>query len=267
MKIRCSLRNYKQSFGLLLVYPRDCLRHQSTGSVEFTAQVAPTDGRPSLSANCTFYPLAQQASKTSAGGHANSNGSGLDKFVDGLSVLAQIESVDEKRITPRSLLEGISQIYSPRTISWTRPILQCLHVSQFGLRGERFSQTEIQSEGRSLQPEKFNDAKRVQGSSPQIHWQEQPDSIPGIDAGLTEINPSRKMGTNRGRPAAAHREAHAGDRSNPLFGAQTDTNLDGRGIFAGLAPGRYWIDILGMQAISGDVRLRWISLSLCVQAK
>jgi hypothetical protein len=39
--------------------------------------------------------------------------------------------------------------------------------------------------------------------------------------------------------------------------AQTDTNLDGHGRFASVAPGRYWIGMLGVQAISGDVRLRW----------
>jgi hypothetical protein len=39
--------------------------------------------------------------------------------------------------------------------------------------------------------------------------------------------------------------------------ARTDTNLDGHGSFAGLAPGSYWIGMLGGEAISGDVRLQW----------
>ena len=39
--------------------------------------------------------------------------------------------------------------------------------------------------------------------------------------------------------------------------ARTDTDLDGHGTFAGLAPGNYWIGMFGAEAISGDVRLRW----------
>jgi hypothetical protein len=39
--------------------------------------------------------------------------------------------------------------------------------------------------------------------------------------------------------------------------AQTDTDIEGRGSFARLAPGTYWIGMIGIQAMSGDVRLRW----------
>ena len=39
--------------------------------------------------------------------------------------------------------------------------------------------------------------------------------------------------------------------------AHTDTDLDGHGSFAGVAPGNYWIGMLGAEAISGDVRLHW----------
>ena len=46
-------------------------------------------------------------------------------------------------------------------------------------------------------------------------------------------------------------------RRQRYLAAQTDTDLDGHGSFAGLAPGNYWIGMIGMQAIAGDVRLRW----------
>jgi hypothetical protein len=39
--------------------------------------------------------------------------------------------------------------------------------------------------------------------------------------------------------------------------ARTDTDLDGRGAFAGIAPGKYWIGMLGEEAISGDVHVHW----------
>jgi hypothetical protein len=47
--------------------------------------------------------------------------------------------------------------------------------------------------------------------------------------------------------------------------AKTDTDLDGNGSFAGIAPGKYWIGMIGVQAISGDVHLRW-DLAVTVKA-
>lgn len=39
--------------------------------------------------------------------------------------------------------------------------------------------------------------------------------------------------------------------------AKTDTDLDGRGRFSGIAPGQYWLSTLETQAAAGDVRIRW----------
>jgi hypothetical protein len=39
--------------------------------------------------------------------------------------------------------------------------------------------------------------------------------------------------------------------------AKANSDLNGRGIFAGLAPGRYWITTLNTPALAGDARLRW----------
>jgi hypothetical protein len=39
--------------------------------------------------------------------------------------------------------------------------------------------------------------------------------------------------------------------------AKADTDMDGRVIYSGLAPGTYWISTLNMDAASGDRRLNW----------
>jgi hypothetical protein len=42
----------------------------------------------------------------------------------------------------------------------------------------------------------------------------------------------------------------------PRSGRGSQTGI-GRGVFAGVAPGNYWISMIGVPAISGDVRLGW----------
>ena len=80
----------------------------------------------------------------------------------------------------------------------------------------------------------------------------------GIDIDLNDINPSAEMGTLAEQPAPAPGQPHVrACASSAIWRRKTDTDLEGRGSFAGLAPGKYWIGMIGMQAISGDVRLRW----------
>jgi hypothetical protein len=38
---------------------------------------------------------------------------------------------------------------------------------------------------------------------------------------------------------------------------KADTDLDGRGSLAGLAPGEYWVSTLNLDANAGDTRLGW----------
>ena len=38
---------------------------------------------------------------------------------------------------------------------------------------------------------------------------------------------------------------------------KADTDLDGRGSLAGLAPGEYWVSTLNLDANAGDTRLSW----------
>jgi hypothetical protein len=39
--------------------------------------------------------------------------------------------------------------------------------------------------------------------------------------------------------------------------AKADTDLEGRGVLAGIPSGKYWLGTLGLDASAGDVRLNW----------
>ncbi len=84
-----------------------------------------------------------------------------------------------------------------------------------------------------------------------------PESVAGIDLDFGDINPSPKwehlLSDQRQRLDTRTFEL----AQQQYLAAQTDTDLEGRGSFAGLAPGTYWIGMIGIQAMSGDVRLRW----------
>ena len=134
-----------------------------------------------------------------------------------------------------------------------------------GYEGTGFPKPKFKLSDEVSHPAKFNDGKAEYKESVRKYVATAPESIPGIESELTEVNPSVKW-----EQIAADQRRRVEKQTLDLaqtryLVTQTDTDLDGRGFFARVAPGRYWIGLLGMQAISGDVRLRW-DLPVAVRA-
>jgi hypothetical protein len=126
-----------------------------------------------------------------------------------------------------------------------------------GYLGTGFPQPKFKLKDRTSNPEKYNQQKEEFKEAVRKFAGSAPESVQGIDADLTGINPFAKweqLVAEQGRRLEKRTAELAQTR---YLVAQTDTNLDGRGSFGGLAPGNYWIGMLGMKAVSGDVRLRW----------
>ena len=78
-----------------------------------------------------------------------------------------------------------------------------------------------------------------------------------MDLELIDLNPYAKWESLEGKQRQVV-EARAFQLAEQRYVvARTDTDLEGQGSFAGIAPGSYWIGMFGAEAISGDVRLHW----------
>jgi hypothetical protein len=84
-----------------------------------------------------------------------------------------------------------------------------------------------------------------------------PQTIAGMDLGLSEINPGPKWDALLGKRAPEiHRRTIDLAQSKYLV-ARTVTNLDGQGLLRGIPPGTYWLSTLDVAAVVGDARPRW----------
>jgi hypothetical protein len=126
-----------------------------------------------------------------------------------------------------------------------------------GYEGAGFPKPKFKLKDEVSNPQKFIELKAEYKESVRKYVGTAPESIQGIETKLIDVDPSAKWEII----TAEHRrqlEKRTLDLAQTHYlVAQADTNLDGHGRFAGLAPGNYWINMLGMQAMSGDVRLRW----------
>ena len=250
-------RNTVIGAALLLTAIPAHLPAQATGAVEFSAVVAPTGGRPEPVRQLTFYLLSKSLDQIRAEAAQLEPAPDLDKFVDGLTVSPELKAWMKKHHTV--LLSGteFTKSLTPEEILDVPEFLAAYMSRNAGFKGVGFPNPKFKEKDREANPEKYNQQKEEYEAALRRFIKAVPESVEGIDIDLSDINPSPKW-----EYLLADQHRRLDNRTFELaqqryLAAKTDSDLDGRGSFAGIAPGNYWIGMIGVQAISGDVRQGW----------
>jgi len=230
---------------------------QSSGRIEFTASVAPTGGQPEPVRQLTFYLLRKSIEDIRTEALQSTPATVLDKFIDGLSVSPELKSWMTKHHSVRLSGEDFTKSLSPEDIVGIPEYFKAYMQHNEAYRGVGFPEPKFKGKDLDANPDKYKDQKEEYESAVRKFIATAPDSIKGMDLELLEINPYskwRSLGDKQRQKLDAQAFRLAEER---YVIAHTDTDLEGHGSFAGIDPGRYWIAMLGTEAISGDVRLRW----------
>jgi hypothetical protein len=257
MKMRLYIRSAGIVLGLLLVAAPGWLAAQSTGSIEFAAHVAPTDGRPEPVRQLTFYLLRKSLDDIRQEALQLEPPPDLDKFIDGLTVSPSLKAWMKKNHTVQLSGTDFTKSVTADDVVDIPEFYDAYMLRNSGYEGTGFPKPKFKLKDEASKPEKFNEAKAEYKEAVRKFVRTTPESVPGIEGDLIKFDSSIRW-----EQMVAEQRSRLDKRALELaqtryLAAQTDTNLDGRGFFADLTPGRYWIGMLGMQAVSGDVRLRW----------
>jgi len=230
---------------------------QLAGRVEFTARVTPTGGRPEPVRQLTFYLLRKSLEDIRTEAQQSAPLPDLDKFVDTLSVSPELKAWMKKHGSVELSGDDFIRSLTPDEIVAVPEFLKSYMSRNIGYKGVGFPDPKFMEKDRKASPEKVEQDKAEFIAAIRKFIASMPESVQGIDIDLNDINPYAKW-------QAAVRKQRQLQESRALelvqqryLVAQTDTDLDGHGSFAGIAPGNYWIGMLSEEAISGDVRLRW----------
>lgn len=243
--------------GLLLIALPACMAAQTTGSIEFSARVAPTGGRPEPVRQLTFFLLRKSLDDVRTEAAQLEPAPDLDKFVDSLTVSPELKAWMKKHHSVDLAGGDFTKKLSPDDILDIPEIFEAYMSRNAGFKGVGFPDPKFNEKERETKPEKYKKQKEEYRAALSRFITAVPESVQGIDVNLTDINPSSKW-----RHLLNEQNQRLDNRMFDLaqqryLAAQTDTDLDGRGSFSSLPPGTYWIGMIGTQAISGDVRLRW----------
>jgi hypothetical protein len=234
------------------------LAAQSAGRIDFVALVAPSGGQPEPVRQLTFYLLRKSLEDIRAEAASQSAPAAeLDKFIDGLNVSPELKAWMTKHHTVRLSGDDFTKSLTPKEIVEVPEFFKAYMTHNMAYRGIGFPQPKFKEKDLAANPEKYKDQKDEYEAAVRKFIGAFPDTTNGMDLDLHELNPYPKWQIIEGKQQQrldARTDRLAQER---YLVAHTDTDLDGRGSFAGVAPGKYWIGMIGTEAISGDVRLRW----------
>ena len=244
--------------GTLLI-PGACgvAAQSSFGRIEFLARVAPTGGRPEPVRQLMFSLLRKSLEDIGAEALLSAPAPDLDKFIDGLKVSPELKGWMKKHGTVQLAGADFTKSLTGDDIVDIPEFYDAYVKRNLGFKGVAFPDPKFKEKDREANPQKYEQQREEFKAALRKFIDATPETTQGFDADLMDINPYLKwqaLTRDHDRLLAVRISELA---QNRYLAAQSDTDLDGRGHFSGVAPGNYWITILGQEAMSGDVRLRW----------
>jgi len=229
----------------------------NSGTLEFAARITPTAARPEPVRQFTFYVLTKSYAEIVKEVEAQNTIVSRDKFIEGLKFSPELKEWLKAHDVFDLTMPGLDRLVTPDDI---------LHVPEFLLAYQRSNSGGVTSgipkpkyadADKTANPERYSKQLQEYYTALKKFIENNPSTVSGIELELVGVNPQQRWSQIQ----ADHRMRVL--RLAPEF-AQTkylagkaDTDLDGRGSLAGLAPGEYWVSTLNLDANAGDTRLGW----------
>lgn len=251
---RCALVLLAGSF--LAAFPAH-LAAQSGGQIEFVAVVTPSGGQPEPVRQLTFYLLRKSVEDIRAEAAQSAPAADLDKFIDGLGVSPELKAWMHKHHSARLNGDEFTKSLTADDIVDIHEFFKAYMDHHEAYRGAGFPEPKFKAKDKTANPEKYQAQKDQYEAAIRQFIAGHMESVKGIDLELVDVNPYPKWESLERKQSQSLDTRTFQLAEERYFVARTETSLDGRGSFSGVAPGRYWIGMFGAEAISGDVHLRW----------
>ena len=158
------------------------LAAQSPGTIEFTAQVTPSGGRPEPVRQMTFYALRTNLADIRLEALRTHPAPDLDSFVDGLSCSAELKMW--MKTNRRVQLAGpeFTRNLKPGDIVEVPEFFDAYMARNAGFEGVGFPKPKFRKKDRAANPEKYKQQKEEYREALRKFVAASPNTVQGIDA-------------------------------------------------------------------------------------
>jgi len=233
------------------------LAAQSAGRVEFTARVSPSGGQSEPVRQLPFYLLSKSLEDIHAEALQLAPAPDLTKFIDGLDASPELKAWMKKNHSVQLSGEEFTKKLTPDEILAIPEFFKAYMEHNAAFRGIGFPEPKYKEKDRTANPEKYQAQKKAYEDGIRKFIAGSPESVKGMDLELVVSNPYPKWASLERKHSEVLDASALRLAEERYVVARTDTDLEGHGSFAGLAPGSYWISSFGTEAVSGDVRQHW----------
>jgi hypothetical protein len=227
------------------------------GTLEFVARATPSGGLDEPIRGFPFYILSKSYQDITKEVDASVPKPDLDAFVDKLEVSAELKQWMKKNQTVRLSGEDFTKKLHADDIMKVPEFNKAYMERNSGDQSVNFPQPKVKPSEKTKDPAKFERLTKEYMDAVRHFIEQNPQTIDGIDLGLTSIDPNAKWtDLEARRPPEIHREAINLAESKYLV-AKAVTDLQGQGAAREIPAGTYWISTLDVAVDVGDARPRW----------
>jgi hypothetical protein len=234
-------------------------------SLDLTARITPTGGRPEPVREFTLYVLTKSypdiVKEVEAGDVIPTRDEFLSKMKASPELRDWMKAHDvmdltspdvDTLITPENVM-GVPEFFAAYVRSNSGGVTN-------GLPMPKFRETD-----KETNPAKYEKLHSQYLTELKKFVQTHPATISGIELELGGVNPKNEWDKIHADHRSKVAQLAPDTAQTKYLAAKGETDLQGHVVVAGLAPGNYWVSSLGLDASSGDRRLRW-DVPVTVQA-
>jgi hypothetical protein len=229
----------------------------TTGAVEFMARVMPTGGHSESVRGLPFYLLRKSLDDIRLEAEKTDPSPDMDRYIDSLESSPELKAWMKKHRTVNLQGKDFTSHLTGDDIVGVKEFLDAYTALNGGTHSGGFPEPKYKESDKTKNPEKYEREHTQYIDAMQRFVKANPDSLDGLDVELADKNPGRRWAQIEGEQHERAERRALQLAQSVYLAAETESGLDSRGSFAGLAPGTYWLTTLDTPALAGDVRLRW----------
>ncbi|MGB2634200.1 MAG: carboxypeptidase-like regulatory domain-containing protein [Candidatus Acidiferrum sp.] len=262
------MRNFRRILLALAAFiysPAFLAAQTSTGALDLTAQVAPTGAQDEPVRQFNLYILTRSYADVIQEVSGQNILPTREEFIDKLTVSPELKAWLKAHKTLDLTTTDLDKSLTTDDIMKIPEFFAAYERSNSGGVTKGFPLPKYRESDKTANPEKYAKQKEEFLSDTKKFIETHPASVQGIELELTSVNPKVAWDNLHVRHAASLAQAAPDAAQVKYLAAKVQTDLDGHAFISGLPPGNYWVSSLGVEAISGDRRLKW-DVPITIQA-
>jgi hypothetical protein len=243
--------------GALLTVAKIAPAQSGTAAIDLTARITPTSARPEPVRQFTFYVLTKSYTDIIKEVEAQDVLPTRDEFIDKLTVSPELKKWMKAHTVMDLTAPELDKVLTPDDIMQVPEFFDAYQRANSGGVTMGLPKPKYREADKTANPEKYQKQHDEFLTSTKKFIEAHPATVQGIELELAGVNPNMQWEKLHADHKKRITQMAPDTAQVKYLAAKADTDLEGHAFVSGLAPGKYWVSSLGMDAASGDRRLLW----------